>query len=132
MIQLNRRRKSGKGDFAVSANMAYTQVNLGALKAAEATADHEGGEGGDDEQYEDPDKLARHGRRLQQRYAQPGHSLSPYELPVSSSALETGANAVSSGSVVATGPACEYATADEVGRSWKDTKIVDTLAEASQ
>ena len=24
MIQLNRRRKSGKGDFAVSANMAYT------------------------------------------------------------------------------------------------------------
>ena len=55
MIQLNRRRKFGKGDFAVSANMAYTQVNLGALKAAEATADREGGEGGDDGQFEDPD-----------------------------------------------------------------------------
>ena len=52
---------------------------MGALKAA----DREGGEGGDDRQYEDPNKLARHGRRLQQRYAQPGHSPSPYELPVS-------------------------------------------------
>ena len=27
--------------------MAYTQVSLGALKAAEAAADREGGEGGD-------------------------------------------------------------------------------------
>ena len=36
----------------------------GALKAAEATADHKGGEGEDDGQYEDPDKLGRHGGRL--------------------------------------------------------------------
>ena len=38
-----------KSDFAVSANMAYGQVTLGALGDA-------GGE------YEDPDKLARSGR----------------------------------------------------------------------
>ena len=45
---LHRRRKSGKSDFAVSANMAYGQVKLGGLGDA-------GGE------YEDPDKLARSG-----------------------------------------------------------------------
>ncbi|MCG8621107.1 MAG: hypothetical protein MJE68_03760 [Proteobacteria bacterium] len=43
---LHRWRKSGKSDFAVSANMAYGQVTLGDLGDA-------GGE------YEDPDKLAR-------------------------------------------------------------------------
>ena len=72
---------------------------------------------------------------LTSRYKKTRHTVETHKdvtLPVSSSALETGANAVSSGSVVATGLAYEYATADEVGRSWKDTKIVDTLAEASQ
>jgi hypothetical protein len=46
---LHRRRKSGKSDFAVSANMAYGEVKLEAL----------GDIGGE---YEDPDKLARSGR----------------------------------------------------------------------
>jgi hypothetical protein len=46
---LNRRRKSGKNDFAVSANVAYGEVKLEAL----------GDVGGE---YEDPDKLARSGR----------------------------------------------------------------------
>jgi hypothetical protein len=50
---LNRRRRSGKSDFAVSENMAYGQVKLEAL----------GDVGGE---YEDPNKLqvqARSGRR---------------------------------------------------------------------
>ena len=113
-LLLNRRRKSGKTEFAVSANMAYTQVNLGAIKAAK-------GEG----EYEDPDKLARHGRG-RGRFAPVQDSPSPYELPVST---EISATAVSNAPA---GPAYAYATADEVGRSWKDTKIVDTAAEASQ
>jgi hypothetical protein len=46
----HRRRKSGKRDFIVSANMTYGQVKL------EALGDSVGGE------YDDPDKLARSGR----------------------------------------------------------------------
>ena len=41
----NRRRKSGRNDFAVSVNMAYGQVKLG------TSGDVEG-------EYEDPDRLA--------------------------------------------------------------------------
>jgi hypothetical protein len=68
----NRRKKSGKSDFAVSANMAYGQVKLEAL--GESTV---GGE------YEDPDKLqlqARSGRggRGGGHYERPA----PYEFPV--------------------------------------------------
>ena len=96
--------------------MAYTQVNLGAIKAAE-------GEG----EYEDPDKLARHGRGRGRFSAPVQDSPSPYELPINT---ETSASVVSTGAPA--GPAYVYATADEVGRSWKDTKIVDTAAEASQ
>ena len=87
--------------------MAYLQVNIGAIKAAETEGD-----------YEDPDKLARYGRRGRETIAPIQDSASPYELPVSASAEST--------------PACAYATADEVGRSWRDTKIVDSAAETSQ
>ena len=85
---------------------------------------------GDEEQYEDPDKLARHGRRgLRERYAPAvqDSTPSPYELPLSSAETHVG-----SSSMPAAGPA--YATADEVGRSWKDTKIAadNMTAEASQ
>lgn len=90
--------------------MAYDQVNIGAIKAAE-------GEG----EYEDPDKLARYGCRGRGHFAPSQDSVSPYELPVSTSTVSSTA-----------GPAYMYARADEVGRSWKDTKIVDSAAEASQ
>ena len=65
---LHRRRKPGKSDFAVSANMAYGQVKLGGLGDA-------GGE------YEDPDKLAR-SRRGGGSY-EPTGCPAPYEFPVS-------------------------------------------------
>ena len=45
-LQFNRRKKSDKSGFAVSANMAYGEVKLGTL----------------DGEYEDHDKLARSGR----------------------------------------------------------------------
>ena len=68
-LQFNRRKKSDKSDFAVSANMAYGEVKLGTLA---------------DGEYEDPDKLARSGR------GGPGggnYELTgcpaPYEFPVS-------------------------------------------------
>ena len=55
----NRQRKSGKSDFAVSANMAYGQVKVEGV----------GGE------YEDPDKL-------QARFGQGGVEYpAPYEFP---------------------------------------------------
>ena len=96
--------------------MAYTQVNLGAIKTAEG-----------EEVYEDPDKLARHGRG-RGRFAPVQDSPSPYELPVSTETAS--ASAVSSSAPA--GPAYVYARAAEVSRSWKDTKIIDTAAEASQ
>ena len=84
--------------------MAYHQVNIGTIKAAETEGD-----------YEDPDRYRRRGRET---VAPIQDSASPYEFPVSTSAEST--------------PACAYATADEVGRSWRDTKIVDSAAETSQ
>ena len=71
MHLLNRWRKSGKSDFAVSANMAYGQVKLEAL----------GDVGGE---YEDPDKLARSGRGGPRggNY-EPTQYPAPYEFPVS-------------------------------------------------
>ena len=120
--------------------MAYTEVNLGAIKAAESEQerDREGeGEGEGEGQYEDPDKLARNGRRFRGRYApgqapaaQPGaHSPSPYELPVDTAERTSAAESSSSTGAPATdGAASTYATADELGRSWKDTKIPDTAA----
>jgi hypothetical protein len=44
---LDRQRKTGRSDFTVTANMAYGDVKLEALSG----------------EYEDPDKLARSGRR---------------------------------------------------------------------
>ena len=70
---LCRQRKSGKNDFAVSANMAYGQVKLGDLGDA-------GGE------YEDPDKLARSGRGGGGGGGgnyEPTGGPAPYEFPVS-------------------------------------------------
>ena len=118
--------------------MAYTEVNLGAIKAAETEQERDGdGEGEGEGQYEDPDKLARSGRRFRGRYApgqapaaQAQHSPSPYELPVDTAERTSAADSTSSSTgVPATdGAACTYATADELGRSWKDTKIPDTAA----
>ena len=114
--------------------MAYTEVNLGAIKAAETEQERDGkgegeGEGEGEGQYEDPDKLARSGRRFRGRYAsgqapaaQAQHSPSPYELPVDTAERTSAADSTS------TTTACTYATADELGRSWKDTKIADTAA----
>ena len=65
----NRRRKSGKSDFAVSANMAYGQVKLEAL----------GDIGGE---YEDPDRLARSGQGGGGNY-EPTERPAPYKSPVS-------------------------------------------------
>ena len=132
---LNRRRKSGKGDLTVSANMAYAdhEINLEAIKAAEAEKEEERegegeGEGEGECMYEDPDNLVRGGQHFRGRHtpAVEAHSASPYELPVN--IAETN----SSSSAPPAGPAGTYATADEVSRSWKDTKIVDAAAEASQ
>ena len=69
---LHRQRKTGKSDFAVSANMAYGQVKLGGLGDA-------GGE------YEDPDKLARSGRGGGGGGGnyEPTGCPAPYEFPVS-------------------------------------------------
>ena len=69
---LHRRRKSDKSDFAVSANMAYGQVRLGALGDA-------GGE------YEDPDKVAGSGRGMGGGGGnyEPTGCPAPYEFPVS-------------------------------------------------
>ena len=67
MYSYNRQRKSGKSDFAVSANMPYGQVKLEAL----------GDVGGE---YEDPDRLAgRSGGGSYEPTGQPA----PYEFPVS-------------------------------------------------
>ena len=63
----NRWRKSSKSDFAVSANVAYGQVKLGALGDA-------GGE------YEDPDRLARSGKRGGGSYEQTLRPAPRYEL----------------------------------------------------
>jgi hypothetical protein len=90
----NRRKKSGKSNLAVSANMAYDQVKLEAL--GESTV---GGE------YEDPDKL-----QLQARSGRGGgggghyERPAPYEFPVSKPKIPV------------------YATADETTNSGK--KIV--------
>ena len=65
----NRRRKSGKSDFVVSANMAYGQVKLEAL-------------GDVGEEYEDPDRLARPGQGGGGS-CEPTEHLAPYEFPVS-------------------------------------------------
>ena len=119
--------------------MAYTEVNLGAIKVAEAEQEQERegeGEGDGEGQYEDPDKLARNGRRFRGRYApgqapaaQAQHSPSPYELPVDTAERTSAADSSNSTGAPATdGAASTYATADELGRSWKDTKIPDTAA----
>ena len=86
----NRRRKSSKSKFAVSANMAYGQVKLGALGDASG-------------EYEDPDKLARSGGggRTYEPTEYPGAAL-PYEFPVSKPEA-----------------APVYATADEITKTGK-------------
>ena len=54
----NRKRRSGKRDFAVSANMAYHgRVNLYYLRDAS-------GASGESEEYEDPDRTVRCGHVL--------------------------------------------------------------------
>ena len=65
---LNRRRKAGKSDFDVSANVAYGQVKLEAL----------GDVGGE---YENPDKLARSGQG--EGNYEPTECPAHYEFPVS-------------------------------------------------
>ena len=109
--------------------MAYTEVNLGAIKAAEAERERE-----EEGEYEDPDKLARNGRRFRGTYApsqtpaaQAQHSPSPYELPINT-AETSAADSSSSTGAPASGAASTYATADELGHSWKDTKIADAAA----
>ena len=94
MHLLNRRRRSGKSDFAVSANMAYGKVKLEALGSV-------GGE------YEDPDKLARlSGQRgaggggNYEPTEYPGPAL-PYKFPVSKPEAPV------------------YATADEITKTGK-------------
>ena len=64
----NRRRKSGKSEFAVSTNTAYGQVKLEGL-------------GDVGEEYEDPDRLARPG--LGGGGYEPTEHPDPYEFPVS-------------------------------------------------
>ena len=113
--------------------MAYAdhEINLEAIKAAEAEKEEERegeGEGEGECMYEDPDNLVRSGQHFRGRHAPAvqAHSPSPYELPVETSTDN------SSSSAPPAGPAGTYATADEVSRSWKDTKIVDAAAETSQ
>ena len=71
---LHRRNKSGKSDFAVSANMAYGQVKLEGL-------------GDVSREYEDPDKLARSGRGGHRGGDRDNYESTecpaPYEFPVS-------------------------------------------------
>ena len=111
--------------------MAYTEVNLGAIKAAEAERERE-----EEGEYKDPDKLARNGWRFRGRYApgqapaaQAQHSPSPYELPVNTAETSAADSSSSTGApATGHGAAYTYATADELGHSWKDTKIADAAA----
>ena len=66
---LNRRRKAGKSDFDVSANVAYGQVKVEAL----------GDVGGE---YEDPDKLWSRSRQGGGTY-EPTECPAHYEFPIS-------------------------------------------------
>ena len=91
MCLCNRQRKSGKSDFAVSANMAYGQVKLDTL----------GDVGGE---YENPDRLARHGQSGGGNYEPTGQP-APYELPVSQSEAPV------------------YATADDTTTSGKTPNV---------
>ena len=60
----DRKRKSGKKDFAVSANKAYRgQVNLDYLGGANTSA-----ASGDNEMYEDPDRMVKTGCTMMGTY----------------------------------------------------------------
>ena len=71
---LNRRRKVGKGEYAVSANMAYVQVTLGPTQRGE---------------YEDPDKLATRSKLSQVNHEFPvGKSDAPVYATVEEATAE--------------------------------------------